>query len=97
MDSDGHFQQIKAQIPQAELHNYATTLRSITGGRGFHAETHSHYANLPKDIEKKVIAEYNRQREEQIKVHSWFLQNNLDRITHSLIYNLHRWVQKYID
>jgi len=65
MDSEGHIQKIKAQVPQAELHNYATTIRSITGGRGFHSESHSHYENLPRDLEKKVIAEYNRKREEQ--------------------------------
>jgi elongation factor G len=64
VDTDGHFQKIKAQLPQAELHNYATTIRSLTGGRGFHAESHSHYENLPKEFEKKVIADYKRQREE---------------------------------
>ena len=33
MDSEGGFQLINAQVPQAELHNYATTIRSLTGGR----------------------------------------------------------------
>ena len=32
MDSDGSFQVIKAQVPQAELYHYATTVRSLTGG-----------------------------------------------------------------
>ncbi len=56
MDSDGKFQIIKAQVPQAELYNYATTIRSLTGGRGLHTEEFSHYENVPKEIEKKVIA-----------------------------------------
>ncbi len=56
MDSDGKFQIIKAQVPQAELYNYATTIRSLTGGRGIHSEEFSHYENVPKDVEKKVIA-----------------------------------------
>ena len=64
VDSDGHFQKVKAQLPQAELHNYATKIRSLTGGRGFHTETHSHYENLPREFEQKVIAAYKRQREE---------------------------------
>ncbi|GIS55141.1 hypothetical protein Ct9H90mP29_21830 [bacterium] len=33
MESDGTFQIIKAQVPQAELYHYATTVRSLTGGK----------------------------------------------------------------
>ena len=56
MDSDGSFQVIKAQVPQAELYHYATTVRSLTGGRGIHMESISHYEKMPKDFEKKVIS-----------------------------------------
>ena len=56
MDSDGSFQIIKAQVPQAELYHYATTVRSLTGGRGIHMESISHYEKMPKDFEKKVIS-----------------------------------------
>ncbi|RMF07502.1 MAG: elongation factor G, partial [Candidatus Neomarinimicrobiota bacterium] len=55
MDTEGNTQVIKAQIPQAEMYNYATTLRSLTGGRGLHSEEFSHYELLPKELEKKVI------------------------------------------
>ena len=55
MDSDGGFQIIKAQVPQAELYHYATNVRSLTGGRGIHTESFSHYEKMPKDFEKKVI------------------------------------------
>ena len=64
MDSDGSFQLIKAQVPQAELYNYATTIRSLTGGRGIHAEEFSHYEKMPKDAEKKVIASKQKQEDE---------------------------------
>ncbi len=64
MDSDGGFQIIKAQSPQGELHNYATTIRSLSGGRGLHAEEFSHYERMPGDIQKKVIAAYQKSREE---------------------------------
>ena len=57
MESDGNFQIIKAQIPQAELYHYATTIRSLTGGRGLHLESFSHYEKMPKEFEKKVIEE----------------------------------------
>ncbi|MBE76252.1 MAG: elongation factor G [Candidatus Marinimicrobia bacterium] len=55
MDSDGSFQLIKAQVPQAELYNYATTIRSLTGGRGIHSEEFSHYEKMPKDAQQKVV------------------------------------------
>jgi elongation factor G len=57
MDSKGQTQVVKAQVPQAELHYYATTLRSLTGGRGIHSEEFSHYEEMPRDYEQKVIAE----------------------------------------
>ncbi len=55
MDAEGNFQLIKAQVPQAELYHYATTIRSLTGGRGIHTESFSHYEKMPKEYEKKVI------------------------------------------
>ena len=64
METDGSFQIVNAQIPQAELYNYANTIRSLTGGRGLHSEEFSHYENMPKDFEKKVINQYKKSREE---------------------------------
>ena len=55
MDADGSFQVIKAQVPQAELYHYATTVRSLTGGRGIHSESFSHYEKMPKEFEQRVI------------------------------------------
>ena len=57
MESDGGFQIIKAQVPQAELYHYATTIRSLTGGRGIHSESLSHYEKMPKNYQQKVINE----------------------------------------
>ena len=56
MDSDGSFQLIKAQVPQAELYNYATTIWSLTGGRGIHSEEFSHYEIMSTDAVTKVIS-----------------------------------------
>tara|TARA_S200000501_G_scaffold8750_1_gene7821 strand:+ start:29150 stop:29548 length:399 start_codon:yes stop_codon:yes gene_type:complete len=55
METDGSFQIIKAQVPQAELYNYSTTIRSLTGGRGIHSESFGHYEKMPKEYEQKVI------------------------------------------
>jgi len=64
MDSDGHFQIIKSQVPLAELYKYSSTLRSLTQGRGVHKRNFSHYEEVPKEVEHKVIEEYNKEREE---------------------------------
>lgn len=57
MDMDGSFQLIKAHVPAKELYRYSSTLRSLTGGRGVHAEDFSHYEEMPRDAEGKVIEE----------------------------------------
>ena len=58
------FPTINAQVPQAELHNYATTVRSLTGGRGLHSESFSHYEKMPKELEQKVIQERKTKEDE---------------------------------
>ncbi|MBD3386241.1 elongation factor G [candidate division KSB1 bacterium] len=57
MESEGQFQVVKAKIPLAELHGYATTLRSMTQGRATYSRQFSHYDPLPKELESKVIQE----------------------------------------
>ena len=64
MNSNGHFQVIKAQVPLAELYRYSSTLRSLTSGRGVHKRNFSHYEEVPKEVEQKIIDEYNKSREE---------------------------------
>ncbi len=64
MVTEGGFQLIKAQAPQASLYRYSTTLRSLTGGRGTHSEKFSHYEYMPSDIQKKVIEKEKNEEEE---------------------------------
>jgi len=64
MDTEGSFQVIKAQVPQANLYNYSTTLRSLTGGRGLHSESFSHYEQMPRDLEQRVI-EKSKEKDEE--------------------------------
>jgi elongation factor G len=64
MDSDGHFQKIKANIPLAELYKYSSQLRSLTSGRGAHTRKFAYYEEVPKEVEQKIIDEYNKAREE---------------------------------
>lgn len=65
MDSDGHFQIIKANVPLSELYKYSSQLRSLTQGRGAHKRKFSYYEEVPKEVEQKVIDEYNKSREEE--------------------------------
>ncbi len=64
MDSDGQFQVIKSLVPLAELYKYSSHLRSLTQGRGVHYRKFDHYEEVPKEVEQKVIDEYNKSREE---------------------------------
>jgi elongation factor G len=63
MDSDGHFQIIKANVPLSELYRYSSQLRSLTQGRGVHKRKFSYYEEVPKEVEQRVIDEYNKSRE----------------------------------
>jgi elongation factor G len=56
-ESRGTAQVIQAQVPMAEMLEYASTLTSLTGGQGeFHMEF-SHYDEAPAQVRDKVIAE----------------------------------------
>jgi len=57
MDNEGSFQVIKAKIPQSELYHYSTAIRSLTGGRGLHSESFSHYEYLPQELQRRFVTE----------------------------------------
>ncbi len=64
MDAEGPFQLIKAKIPLSELYKYSTQLRSLTQGRGAHTREFSHYEEVPRDVENKIIEEHKKEKEE---------------------------------
>ena len=49
-------QQIDAFVPLAEMFGYATDLRSRTQGRGQYTMEPSHYIELPKSLQEKLIS-----------------------------------------
>ena len=62
MDIKTGMQVVHAEVPLAEMLNYAPTLTSMTGGRGsFHMEK-SHYDVVPPDFAEKVIEEAKRDK-----------------------------------
>ncbi|HWD91183.1 MAG TPA: elongation factor G [Verrucomicrobiae bacterium] len=63
MDAEGAFQVIKAHVPAKELYRYSSTLRSLTGGRGVHTEEFSHYEEMPREAEQRVVEEGRKLRQ----------------------------------
>lgn len=60
MDTEGHFNKIIAKVPLAEMHDYYSSLRSITQGRAkFRMKFHG-YAAVPPDLQRRLIDEYTR-------------------------------------
>ncbi|HET7435211.1 MAG TPA: elongation factor G [Thermoanaerobaculia bacterium] len=57
VDAEEDVQTVHARVPLAEMLTYGSTLRSITQGRGsFHME-YSHYEEVPKQLQEKIISE----------------------------------------
>ena len=67
MDTIGHVQVVRAQIPEGELYKYSTHLRSLTQGRARHTQKFSHYDELPRDQAEKVIAAAKSEEEAEAK------------------------------
>jgi len=55
MDSVGGFQTIKAQVPLAELGDYAGALGSMSAGQGTYSIEPSHYEVVPSNIQMKIV------------------------------------------
>ncbi len=64
MDAIGRNQVVKATVPEAEMYKYATTLRSVTQGRGFFTAQFDHYDPVPQEVSAKVIEEAKKAKEE---------------------------------
>lgn len=63
MDSIGNKSIIKVEVPLAEMQNYSTDLRSMTGGRGVYSMEFLHYGRVPSHLQQQVVAAAQRQEE----------------------------------
>ncbi|HHO76083.1 MAG TPA: elongation factor G [Deltaproteobacteria bacterium] len=57
MNARGKYQELKAQVPLAEVLTYAPTLTSITSGRGTFSLSFSHLDPVPYAIQEKIVEE----------------------------------------
>ncbi len=55
MEARGGAQQINAFVPLSEMFGYATDMRSRTQGRGQYTMEPSHYSEVPKSIQDKLV------------------------------------------
>ncbi|MBK8231721.1 MAG: elongation factor G [Candidatus Eisenbacteria bacterium] len=61
MEPDGRVQKIKAAVPQVELYRYSTTLRSLTQGRARYAAEFSHYEEVPREAQDKLVEQLRKE------------------------------------
>ncbi len=52
-----NMQELVAEVPMAEMSDFAITLRSVTAGRGYFTLEFARYEDAPNNIAEKVIAE----------------------------------------
>ena len=67
MESEDGMQVIMAEVPQAEVFQYSSELRRMTGGRGSFEMEFNRYDIVPSNVAQKIIAEAakNKQAEEE--------------------------------
>ncbi|HEY0776911.1 MAG TPA: elongation factor G [Gemmatirosa sp.] len=59
-----HGTRVRAVVPQAELHLFATQLHSLTHGRGEFVRRSGGYERVPAEVERKIVVEHAKRREE---------------------------------
>lgn len=58
MDSQNDRQIIRATVPMSEMLDFAPSLRSITQGRSSFVMEFSHYEEVPRNVQEKIIAQW---------------------------------------
>jgi elongation factor G len=59
MDSKGNAKVIEAKVPLSEQFGYVTVLRTLSSGRATSSMEFSHYAEVPRSLAEKVLADCN--------------------------------------
>jgi elongation factor G len=57
---------IRAIVPQAELHTYASSISSMTQGRATFHRAFKGYEEAPQEVAQKVIDEHSKEKEEEL-------------------------------
>ncbi|MBN2587552.1 MAG: elongation factor G [Candidatus Fermentibacteraceae bacterium] len=63
IEAEGAFQVIKASVPEAELFQYTSTLKSLTQARGSFVQSFEGYQPVPREIQEKIMEEARSEEE----------------------------------
>ena len=64
MDTEGHYQKIMAEVPLAEMNDYGSTLRSLTGGRAKFTMKFSDYQLVPANVQQELVKHHSLEKAE---------------------------------
>lgn len=64
MDTEGHYQKIMAEVPLAEMNDYGSTLRSLTGGRAKFTMKFSDYQLVPSNVQQELVKQHSLEKAE---------------------------------
>jgi len=67
-NNEGHFTVVSAKVPNAEMYQYASALRSLTQGKARFKLKFDHYAPVSPELQKKVIGAHNKEAVELAEV-----------------------------
>jgi len=65
MGSEKGFEKISARVPLKEMNKYATSLSSVTGGRGLFKMTYNSYEKVPADVQEELLKAYEAEQDEE--------------------------------
>lgn len=60
MEAEGHFQKITAKVPLAQMHQYSSSLRSLTQGRARFNMKFLEYAPVAYEVQRKLTEAHNK-------------------------------------
>ncbi len=60
MEAEGHFEKITAKVPLAQMHQFSSSLRSLTQGRARFNMYFDSYAPVAYDVQRKLMEAYSR-------------------------------------
>jgi elongation factor G len=63
MDPKGSVTEIKAEVPMAEMLDYAPDLRAITGGQGEYSMDLARYEEVPGHVAQQVVQQAQQEKE----------------------------------
>jgi elongation factor G len=63
MEPKGTVTEIKAEVPMAEMLDYAPDMRAITGGQGEYSMDLARYEEVPSHVAQQVVQQAEREKE----------------------------------